>query len=115
MSTTSGQEAKFDKGVWIVPKPMLLDRLDFVLRMKKLRIAPGPLMVALIRELTVLEREVRDSGPVTFSTPSRKVHDDLVMAVWQVWEVHSKNLEMEGPVPLVSAGCGGEAGLGAAF
>ena len=50
--------------------------------------------------------EVRDSGNVTFSTPSRKVDDDLVMAtameVWMAWEVHGQYLQVDGPVPLVS-------------
>ena len=105
LKTTGGQEVRQDKGNWHVPKSVLLDRLEFVLRLKKLRIAPGPLTEALIREMTLLEREVRDSGNVTFSTPSRNVHDDLVMAtamaVWQAWEVHGQYLQVDGPVPLV--------------
>jgi len=106
LKTTSGEEAKFVKGTWYVPKAMLLDRLDFVLRTKKLRIGPGPMTEALIRELTLLEREVRSSGYVAFSTPSAKVHDDLVMAlamaVWLAWETHKKYLEAPGSIALVS-------------
>jgi len=106
LKTTSGQEAKFENGTWLVPKPMLLDHLEYVLRTKKLRIGEGPLTEAFIRELTLLRREVRDSGYVMFSTSSRKVNDDLAMAVamavWEAWGVHKKYLEVEGPVPYVS-------------
>ena len=106
LKSTAGEETKFAKGTWFVPKAMLLDRLEYVLRMKKLRIGEGPLTEALIRELTLLEREVRSSEYVAFSTPPAKVHDDLVMAlamlVWLAWEAHRKYLEAPGLIALVT-------------
>ncbi|MBY0505352.1 MAG: terminase family protein [Bryobacteraceae bacterium] len=102
MVLTSGLQPKEEKGRLMVPKPALLDRLDYVLRTKKLRIAPGPLREQLVRELTMLQKERSESGYVSYAT---KIDDDLVMAVamgvWQAWEVQKKYLDVEGPVAIV--------------
>ena len=103
MKATGGQEARPTEGGYNVPKPMLLDRLEYVLRTKKLRIAVAPWTEQLIRELTMVKRELQPSGYVTYSTP---IHDDMVMAtamaVWWAWKEHERYLEVDGPVAIVS-------------
>ena len=91
MKATGGQEARATEGGYNVPKPMLLDRLEYLLRTKKLRIAEAPWTEPLIRELTMMKRELQPSGYVTYSTP---IHDDtvmaLAMAVWWAWKEHER-------------------------
>ena len=103
MKATNGQEARQGDNSYNVPKTALLERLEYVLRMKKLRIAVGPLTDEFVRELTMLKRELQPSGYVTYTTP---IHDDLVMAVamavWCAWERHREYLQGPGPVPIVS-------------
>lgn len=103
MKATNGQEAREGEKSLNVPKTALLDRLEYVLRTKKLRIAMGPLTEEFVRELTMLKKEYQTSGYVTYTTP---IHDDLVMAVamavWYAWEQHKPYLQMPGPVPIVS-------------
>jgi len=102
---TAGSEAREDKGVHYVAKKVLMDRLEYVLRRRKLRIVAGPVTEQLIRQFTLLKREVTESGNVTFPTASGE-HDDLVMAtamaVWRAWEVHEHYLAKSGPVAIVS-------------
>ncbi len=102
---TGGQQVVNNNGTYSVPRTVLMDRLEYLLRVKKLRLAAGPLTEQLVKELMLLEREVRESGHVAFRTPTSTAHDDLVMAtalaVWQAWETHQRYLEAEGPVPLV--------------
>jgi hypothetical protein len=106
VKTTSGHAARQVDGSYHVSKSVLMDCLEYALRMKKLRIAQLPLTEELLRQLVLLEREERSSGNAVFNTPSARVHDDLAMAlamaVWRAWEVHGHYLKMEGPVPLVS-------------
>ena len=103
IKATGGQEARPTEGGYNVPKPMLLDRLEYLLRTKKLRIAVAAWTEPLIRELTMMKRELQPSGYVTYSTP---IHDDMVMAlamaVWVAWKEHERYLEVPGPVPIVS-------------
>ena len=103
---TAGHEVRLVDGFYRVPKQHLMMRLEDLLRRKKLRIAPGPLTDALLKELTSLDREIRASGTMVYSTPSAGHHDDLVMAtalaVWRAWEMHSRYLQPDGPVPIVS-------------
>jgi hypothetical protein len=106
VKTTSGQAMRKEGKYYHVSKSVLMDRLEYALRMKKVRIQQLPLTEPLLRELTLLEREERSSGNAVFHTPSARVHDDLAMAlamaVWWAWEVHGHYLKMEGPIPLVS-------------
>ncbi len=106
VKTTSGHAMRKEGKYYNVSKSVLMDRLEYALRMKKVRIQQLPLTEPLLRELTLLEREERRSGNVVFSTPSARVHDDLAMAlamaVWWAWEVHGHYLKREGPIPLVS-------------
>ena len=103
MKATGGQQAREKEGGYTVPKPMLLDRLEYLLRTKKLRIAVAAWTEPLIRELTMIKRELQPSGYVTYSSP---IHDDMVMAVamavWWAWKEHERYLEVEGPVAIVS-------------
>jgi len=106
LKTTTGHAARQVDGNYNVSKSVLMDCLEYALRMGKVRIAELPLTETLLRELTLLEREERGSGNVVFRTPSARMHDDLAMAmamaVWRAWEVHGHYLKVEGPVPLVS-------------
>lgn len=106
VKTTGGHAARQVDGNYHVSKSVLMDCLEYALRMKKVQMAQLPLTEELLRQLVLLEREERGSGNVVFSTPSARVHDDLAMAlamaVWRAWEVHGHYLKMEGPVPLVS-------------
>ena len=103
MKATSGDEPRQKEKSYNVPKTMLVERLEQVLRRKKLRIAVGPLTEQLVRELTMLKRVLQPSGNVTYETP---IHDDLVMAVamavWWAWEQHAAYLQVDGPVAIVS-------------
>ena len=103
MKATGGQEAREKEGGYTVPKPMLLDRLEYLLRTKKLRIAVAAWTEPLIRELTMMKRELQPSGYVTYSSP---IHDDMVMAmamaVWVAWKEHERYLEVPGPVAIAS-------------
>ena len=100
---TGGQEARPTEGGYNVPKPMLLDRLEYLLRTKKLRIAVAAWTEPLIRELTMMKRELQPSGYVTYSSP---IHDDMVMALamaaWWAWKEHERYLDAPGPVAIVS-------------
>ena len=104
MIATGGQEARATEGGYNVPKPMLLDRLEYLLRTKKLRIAVAPWTEPLIRELTMIKRELQPSGYVTYSSP---IHDDMVMALamaaWWAWKEHERYLDAPGPVAIVSS------------
>jgi hypothetical protein len=106
VQTTTGQAMRKVGPNYHVSKSVFMDRLEYALRTKKLRMAQLPLTEELIRELTLLEREERGSGNVVFRSPSARVHDDLAMAlamaVWWAWEVHGHYLGQEGPIPLVS-------------
>ena len=59
MTANGGQGARATDGGYNVPKPMLLDRLEYLLRTKKLRIAVAPWTEPLIRELTMMKRELQ--------------------------------------------------------
>ena len=103
---TGGHEVRLVDGFYRVPKQHLMTRLEDLLRRKKLRIAPGPLTDALLKELTSLDREIRPSGSMVYSTPSAGHHDDLVMATalaaWRAWEMHSRYLQPDSPVSIFS-------------
>ena len=103
IKATGGQEARPTEGGYNVPKPMLLDRLEYLLRTKKLRIAVASWTEPLIRELTMMKRELQPSGYVTYSSP---IHDDMVMALamaaWVAWKEHERYLDAPGPVTIVS-------------
>jgi hypothetical protein len=103
MKVVTGDEARQKEKTYNVPKTLLLERLQHVLRTKKLRLYQGPLTGDLVRELTLLQRVSRPSGNVVFESPA---HDDLVMAlamaVWWAWEQHAPYLQPGGSVPIVS-------------
>ena len=103
MKATGGRKARATERGYNVPKPMLLDRLEYLLRTKKLRIAVAPWTEQLIRELTLMKRELQPPGYVTYSTP---IHDDMAMAVWWASKEHERYLEVEGPEAIVSGSLG---------
>ena len=101
---TGGREVSKTTDGYTVPKVVLMSRLEHVLRTKKLRLGAGELAEEFFRQLTLLQRVVKDSGNVTYSTPG-SAHDDLVMAVslavWRAWEEHAHYLQKDELVPIV--------------
>lgn len=68
---------------WNVPKADLMGAVQIALQSGRLRVAPGPLVQQLERELLSFRQKISVSGRATYDTPRREGegHGDLVMAL----------------------------------